>query len=100
MKNDESERTNPTTPSAREQLRSHTETVRDDIGQLGRLATGAAREKLDEARGVATEYYEHGRKKAGEYETQVVDYVRTKPLKSILIAAGVGALLGILISRR
>ncbi|MHC4993205.1 MAG: ElaB/YgaM/YqjD family protein [Planctomycetota bacterium] len=33
-------------------------------------------------------------------ETQLVDYVRTKPLKSILIAAGVGALFGLLISRR
>ena len=100
MKNEESERMNPTTTSAREQLRSHTETVRDDIGQLGRLAKSAAREKLDEARVAAADYYEQGRKRAGEYETQVVDYVRTKPLKSILIAAGVGALLGILISRR
>ena len=78
-----------------------TGTVRDDLGQLGRLAKQAPpRKRLDEARGVATDYYDHGRKKAGELETQVVDYVRTKPLKSILIAAGVGALLGILISRR
>jgi ElaB/YqjD/DUF883 family membrane-anchored ribosome-binding protein len=100
MKNNDAETMNPVTPSAREQLRSHTETVREDLGQLGRLAKSAAREGLDEARVAATDYYEQGRKKAGEYETQVVDYVRTKPLKSILIAAGVGALLGILISRR
>ena len=92
--------TNDNTPSATEQLRSHGETVREDLGHLGRLAKSAAREKLDEARGVATDYYEHGRKKAGEVETQLVDYVRTKPLKSILIAAGVGALFGLLISRR
>jgi ElaB/YqjD/DUF883 family membrane-anchored ribosome-binding protein len=100
MAHNESEERNSTTPSATDQLRSQAETVREDLGELGRLAKGAAREKLGEARDVATDYYGQGRKKAEEIETQLVDYVRTKPLKSVLIAAGVGALLGILISRR
>ena len=100
MTQNDSGDTNMTNPSATEQLRSHGETVREDLGQLGRLAKSAAREKLGEARGVASDYYGQGRKKTGELETQVVDYVRTKPLKSVIIAAGVGALLGILMSRR
>lgn len=86
--------------SAASQLRSQSETVREDLGQLGRLAKDAAKEKLGDARVAAADYYEHGRKKAGELENQVADYVRTKPLKSILIAAGVGALVGLLLSRR
>ena len=100
MSQSDSGETTATTPSATDQLRAHGETVREDLGQLGRLAKSAAREKLGEARGVAADYYGEGRKKAGELETQVVDYVRTKPLKSVIIAAGVGALLGILMSRR
>lgn len=89
-------------PSAKasEQLRSQAGTVAEDIGQLGKLAKNATREKLGEAREVAADYYEKGRVKAGELETQLTDYVRAKPLKSVLIAAGVGALLGILASRR
>jgi ElaB/YqjD/DUF883 family membrane-anchored ribosome-binding protein len=100
MTQNDADEMNPTTQSATDQLRAHSGTVREDLNQLGRLAKGAAREKLGEARDVAGEYYDTGRKKAEEFETQLVDYVRTKPLKSVLIAAGVGALFGLLISRR
>jgi ElaB/YqjD/DUF883 family membrane-anchored ribosome-binding protein len=100
MAKNEAEAIDAGAASTTEQLRQQTETVREDLGQLGRLAKQAAKEKLGEARETAAGYYDHGRKKADELETQLVDYVRTKPLKSILIAAGVGALFGILISRR
>jgi len=100
MAKNEAEAKDAPATSTAEQLRSQTEAVREDLGQLGRLAKQAAREKLDEAREAAADYYDHTRKKADEFETQLADYVRTKPLKSILIAAGVGALFGILISRR
>jgi ElaB/YqjD/DUF883 family membrane-anchored ribosome-binding protein len=89
-----------TEPKATEQFRAQTTAVRDDLGKLGRLAKDAAREKFGEAREAATDYYEQGRKRVGDYETQLVDYVRMKPLKSVLIAAGIGALIGILASRR
>ncbi len=93
------------------QLREQTETVREDIRKLGHLAKDAAQEKLDEARARAneayergraraTEAYERGREKATEVEEQVVEYIRAKPLKSVLIAAGVGAFVGILFARR
>jgi ElaB/YqjD/DUF883 family membrane-anchored ribosome-binding protein len=89
-----------TEPRATDQLRAQTGAVKEDLGKLGRLAKDAAREKLGDARETATEYYQHGRRRAGEVEAQLVDYVRTKPLKSVLIAAGIGALIGILASRR
>lgn len=100
MAKNESEAQSPPAASTAEQLRQQTGAVREDLGELGRLAKQAAREKLDDAREAASGYYDHGRKKADELETQVADYVRTKPLKSVLIAAGIGALFGILISRR
>jgi ElaB/YqjD/DUF883 family membrane-anchored ribosome-binding protein len=94
------DKTGKSSTTATEQLRSQAGTVKEDLGQLGKLAKDATREKLGEAREAAADYYEKGRVKAGELESQLTDYVRAKPLKSVLIAAGVGALLGILASRR
>ncbi len=63
--------------TATQKLRSQTETVREDLRELGRITKDVAQEKLGVAR-----------------------YVREKPVKSILIAGGVGLALGILLSRR
>jgi ElaB/YqjD/DUF883 family membrane-anchored ribosome-binding protein len=100
MTNDQSGNSDRPSSSATEQLRSQAGTVREDLSQLGKLAKDATKEKIGEAREIAAGYYEKGRVKAGELETELIDYVRAKPLKSVLIAAGIGALLGILVSRR
>jgi ElaB/YqjD/DUF883 family membrane-anchored ribosome-binding protein len=88
------------TPKATDQLRSHSATVRDDLRQLGRLTKDVAQEKLDDARRTAGDLYDQGRRRANDLEDQLVEYVREKPLKSMLIAAGVGVLLGVLWSKR
>jgi ElaB/YqjD/DUF883 family membrane-anchored ribosome-binding protein len=98
--NDETTATGSGSGRASTQLREQTETVREDIRKLGHLAKGAAQEKLDIAREKATEAYERGRVKVSEAEDRLVDYVRAKPLKSVLVAAGLGALIGILWARR
>jgi len=82
------------------QLRDQTDTVREDIRKLGRIAKDAAQEKVDEARQAATDYYGQGRERAGEMEDQLVEYIREKPIKSMLIAAGIGAFFGFFWSRR
>ena len=92
-------------------LRQQTDTIKEDIRELGNMAREAAQEKLDEARQAAadavdtgrkraTEFYGQGREKAEELEEQVVEYVRKKPVKSMLIAGGVGLLLGMVLSSR
>ncbi len=75
--------------TASQKLRSQTETVREDLRELGRVTKDVAQEKL----GVA-------RKEVREYEDQLLNYVRERPVKSLLIAGGVGLALGILLSRR
>jgi ElaB/YqjD/DUF883 family membrane-anchored ribosome-binding protein len=75
--------------TATQKLRTQSETVREDLRELGRITKDVAQEKL----GVA-------REGAREYEDQLLNYVREKPVKSILIAGGVGLALGILLSRR
>ena len=91
------------------QLREQTATIKEDIRKLGSIARDVAQEKLDEARTVASdavgtgrrraeELYEQGRDKAEDAEDQVIEYVRSKPIKSMLIAGGVGILLGMFLS--
>lgn len=64
---------------------------------------GAGREKaseyLEAGREKASEYYEISKAKAQEWEHTVEEYIREKPLQSVLIAAGVGAVLGFLLRR-
>ncbi len=86
--------------SSTDELRQHVKTVREDLGQLGRAATNVAREKLDEAKRHADEHLDQGKQKASEIEDQLEEYIRNKPLKSVLIAAGAGALIGYLLGRK
>jgi len=100
MTNDQEKDLDGKSASATEKLRTQAGTVREEVGQLGRLAKDATREKLGDARVTASDYYDKGRAKAEQVEAQLVDQIRAKPLKSILIAAGIGALFGLLITRR
>lgn len=45
-------------------------------------------------------YYQQGREKAVDYEQRIEEMVREQPMKSVLIAAGAGLVLGMLLRRR
>jgi len=81
-------------------LKEQATAVKDDVRELGRLTKEVSQEKLREAKDAAGEYVTKGREKAGELEDSVVTYVRGNPVKSVLMAAGAGALLAFLLSRR
>jgi len=66
----------------------------EDLKEMGATVKGAAQEKLRDARQNATEYYEQGRENAHGVLCNVEQYVRDRPVKSILIAAGIGVLFG------
>ena len=59
-----------------------------------------SQEKLSEYREATGRYVEKSRKKAALVEDKVVAYVREKPVKSLAMAIGAGALLGLLLRRR
>jgi ElaB/YqjD/DUF883 family membrane-anchored ribosome-binding protein len=44
----------------------------------------------------ASQYYDQGREQLGALEGYLEDNIQHKPLQSILIAAGVGVLIGLL----
>ncbi len=75
-----------------EDLRNMGSQVRDQAHQV----KDQAQQKYNELRDQAGQYYEQGKQRAQEWEGTLEDYVREQPVKSLLIAAGVGVLLGVL----
>ena len=75
-------------------------TVTQDLQELGGMAREMAQEKVEQLRASASEYCEEGRDKVQQVERSFEQFIRQQPLKSILISAGVGMLLGGLWMRR
>jgi ElaB/YqjD/DUF883 family membrane-anchored ribosome-binding protein len=64
--------------------------------ETGREMRDQAQELIAQGKEVATEYYEEGRNQVLAWQQQLEHQVREKPLQSLLIAAGVGLLFGLL----
>ena len=68
--------------------------VTKDLQEMGGIVRDAAEEKLAQVRENASEYYDQGRDKVHDVVCTFEQFVRQQPFKSLLIAAGVGWLLG------
>jgi ElaB/YqjD/DUF883 family membrane-anchored ribosome-binding protein len=64
--------------------------------ETGKELRAQAQELMTQGKEVATEYYEEGRQQVLAWQQQLENQVREKPLQSLLMAAGVGLLLGLL----
>jgi ElaB/YqjD/DUF883 family membrane-anchored ribosome-binding protein len=67
--------------------------VQKDIRELSAAAKDVAAEKVDH-------WYKEGREKVVQFEQTLENRIRSHPLQSVMIAAGVGFLAGYLVSRR
>ena len=81
------------------QLKDSASQVGQDLRNLGSQARDAATQSYEQLKEQAGEYYEQGRQRYDEIEQSLEQYVQEKPIQSLLIAAGVGMLLGILWKR-
>lgn len=76
------------------------QTQQRDVGQqlrdVGSQVRDAAQQQYTQLRDSANEYYQQGRERAMEWEQNFEDYVREQPMKSVLIAAGIGCIIGFL----
>ena len=73
--------------------------VGENLRNLGTQVRDQATQQYDQLRSQATEYYDQGRQRAMEMEQNLEQYVQEKPIQALLMAAGVGMLLGLLWKR-
>ena len=78
------------------QLKDTAQQVGQNLRDMGSQVRDVAKEQYDNLRNQASEYYDQGREMVNEYQQSLENYVQEQPVKSLLIAAGVGMLLGIL----
>lgn len=81
-------------------LRDQVRVLGEDLRELGRLTKTALGQKVEATKTAAHEAIGSARDKAAEYRDHVSDLTREQPIKAILIAAGVGAVLGLILGRR
>ena len=64
--------------------------------EAGKEIRDQAQELMTQGQEVAAEYYEEGRNQVLAWQQHLEHQVREKPLQSLLVAAGVGLLFGLL----
>jgi len=104
---DVSERSGTTMDSVRDAAASAADSAREQAGRIREKAANAyhqardvASEQLGRAGERAREAYEHSRDTVSAWGDDVRDYIQQEPMKALLVAAGVGLLLGALWRRR
>lgn len=77
-----------------DRLAAQAHEVSDDLKEMGGIVRDAAQEKLGQVRENASDYYLQGLDKVHGVSSNFEQYVRERPVKSLLIAAGIGLLFG------
>jgi|ERR1700683_5262526 ElaB/YqjD/DUF883 family membrane-anchored ribosome-binding protein len=70
--------------------------LRDTVGAVRDVAS----EQYENVKQRASDYVKHGRERVEEWEEGLEGYIKDNPMRSLLIAAGAGLLLGLLWRRR
>jgi ElaB/YqjD/DUF883 family membrane-anchored ribosome-binding protein len=102
---------NTATAQARDQLASDLKAVIEDAEELLKATAGAAGEKINAARARTEETLRSAKSKLADAQSNVIgqakdaakatdEYVHEHPWNAVGIAAGVGLLVGLLISSR
>jgi ElaB/YqjD/DUF883 family membrane-anchored ribosome-binding protein len=81
-------------------LREQVRVLAEDVKELARLSKDAIGNKLNAAKDATQHALESGRDKALEYRDMIAEKAQKGPIKALLIATGIGAILGVIIGRR
>ncbi|MSR60717.1 MAG: DUF883 family protein [Planctomycetaceae bacterium] len=79
---------------ASDRLREQAGAVAKDVQEMGGIARDAAQEKFGQMQENASELCDQGRDKVRQAARSLEQYIAEQPLASVLIAGGVGLLLG------
>jgi len=85
---------------AGEKLRNPATAIQEDLELLGQAAKELTTDSMDYLKSNLTGVYRKGRDKVVNAEENIGTYIKTNPLKALLIAAGVGMLFGLMKRRR
>lgn len=83
-----------------ERLADRAATIANDVHEVGDAAKRVASDSVDAIRNTAHQYLAEGRARARDLGGSVQERVQQKPVKSLLVAAGIGFLLGAIWIRR
>jgi len=81
-------------------LKGQARVVGEDLKKLGSIARERVSDTYGQVREKATQTYGRVRERGSEVGEAVADHIRNHPWQSVAIAAGVGALLAVLLGRR
>jgi len=84
----------------RAQFKAKASELGKDVQDLGKITKNIADETAQHLRENAGDYYKQGKEKAQKLEESLEVKIKENPIKALLIALGVGWLLGILTRRR
>ena len=86
--------------TASHRIGKHAKEVKKDLHAIGGTAKHAAQEKVEQVGEKAAEIYERGQDRVHGVACSCEQFLRERPLRSVLMAAGLGWLLGRLWKRR
>lgn len=81
-------------------LGEQTSKVAEDVRELGHIALSGAGDAIQAVKERGSEMLEKGKAKAEDARAGFEGYVAENPFKTVLIAAGIGALIGYSLRRR
>lgn len=86
--------TNQPAKASTDRLVDQARKTTQDFQEMGGIARDVAQEKLRDLQDTASDYYEQGREKVQHMEQSFEELIREHPVKAVLIATGIGLLLG------
>jgi ElaB/YqjD/DUF883 family membrane-anchored ribosome-binding protein len=82
------------------QLRAKAGQAVESVREMGREAGRAAQAKFEGVRDTTADYLEQGRERARELGHSVEHQIQDRPVRAVLIAAGIGFVMGVIFMRR
>lgn len=86
--------------TAMDELVQVTRELKENLSRLVGAGRNLAGEQFGRVRDSASDLLQRSKDKASSVASSTTDYVKEEPLKSILVAAAVGVVLGYLVKRR
>ena len=83
-----------------DQLREKGSEIKHNLQDMGSAAKAAVQTQYEGVRDTVTTYVDQSRERAMEFEESLETRIREKPLSSVLIASGIGFVLGMMWMRK